>query len=141
MILITIFKRCLSHISHRHRICKNSFRADFPRVPSLFSTFYSVEHRKKLFFSCCYFRVPVVLSLEMPLHRRGDFGGKHLMKVTAHHFSHASVTGSQIQHPLPFPLRLDPEKTLKLLLREHKHGAAAQKAADRQDRTGQDRRP
>ncbi len=79
--------------------------------------------------------VPVVLSLEMPLHWRGDFCSKHLVKVTAHHFCHASVPGSQIQHPLPFPFRLDPEKTLKLFLREHKHGAAAQKAVDR---TGQE---
>lgn len=79
--------------------------------------------------------VPVILSLEMPLHWRGDFCGKHLVKVTTHHFCHASVTGSQIQHPLPFPFRLDPEKTLKLVLREHKHGAAAQQAVDR---TGQE---
>ncbi len=82
--------------------------------------------------------VPVILSLEMPLHWRGDFCGKHLVKVTTHHFCHTSITGSQIQHPLPFPFRLDPEKTLKLVLREHKHGAAAQQAVDR---TGQDRRP
>lgn len=63
----------------------------------------------------------------MPPHWWWHFSRIDQPEVDSHDLCDSSVPSSEVQQPLGFPVRADPQQLLELLGGEHEHGASAQK--------------